>query len=674
MSKQQAKERIAKLRELISEYRYEYHVNNRSIMSEAAADGLKHELSELEAQHPDLVTPDSPTQRVAGEPLPQFVSAAHSRPMLSLNDVFDETELAAWAARIKKLAPEAKFEYFADTKMDGLACALVYEDGVLVCGITRGNGTVGEDVTQNVRTIESVPLRLRRTKESEPFLRGRTEVRGEIVMHKEDFERLNKAREEKGLPLFANPRNLAAGTVRQLDPKLVVARPLNFVAWELMRDDPKEVPTHEFAYKMLRELGLHASAHAKVLTDIPAIMKFAHYWEERRHKLPFNTDGLVVKVNDRQLYGRLGVVGKAPRGAVAYKYPAEQATTKVKDIFVSIGRTGAATPVAVLEPVVVAGSTVQMATLHNEGEVRRKDVRVGDTIIVHKAGDIIPEVVEVLKTLRTGKEEEFKMPTHCPECGTKLVKAKAEEAVWRCPNNACPARLHNQIQHYASKTALDIEGMGEKNVLTLLDAKLIKDAADLYMLTKEQLLNLDRFAEISASKLIKAIQEKKNPSLPHFIYGLGIRHVGSQTAIDLANHFGSLEKLREATVDELQQVEGVGEVVAESIMTWFANEQNQQLLAKFTNAGVVPQKVTKTGGPLKGKNFVISGTLEGVDREEAAEKIRQLGGTFQTSVGKTTTYLVLGENPGQSKVTKAEKLGTKIIDEKALEELLKQDL
>lgn len=672
MSKSADATRITKLRDLINEYRYEYHVRDRSIMSEAAADGLKHELTELEAKYPDLITPDSPSQRVAGEPLPQFVSSPHSRPMLSLNDVFDEAEVLAWEKRIQKLVPQgALVEYFVDIKMDGLACALVYEDGLLTRALTRGNGIVGEDITNNVRTLDSVPLRLRKTKAAEPFTKGRTEVRGEIVMYKKDFEVLNKEREKKGLSLFANPRNTAAGAVRQLDPKLVVQRPLHFRAWDLQRDVATEIPTNRFAYDMLAELGFLVNQNTAVLKNTKAVLKFAKDWEQKRQKLPFNNDGLVVKVNDRKVYERLGVVGKAPRAAVAFKYPAEQATTKVKDIFVSIGRTGAATPVAVLEPVVVAGSTVQMATLHNESEVRRKDVRVGDTIIIHKAGDIIPEVVEVLTKLRTGKEKPFKMPARCPECNTELVKLKADEAVWRCPNNRCPARVHNQVGHYASKAALDIEGMGEKNVLALLDAKLIRDAADLYGLTKEQLLTLDRFAEISATKLVNSIQEKKNPPFSHFLYGLGIRHVGAQTAVDLANEFGSLDKLREATVDELHAVEGVGEVVAESIVAWFADEQNQQLLVKFAQHGVAPQKVTRMGGPLSGKGFVVTGTLDGMEREEAGDKIRALGGTFQSSVGKTTDYLVVGDNPGQSKVTKAEKLGTKIIDQAALVKMLK---
>lgn len=670
MNKLQAADRIKKLRDLINEYRHEYHVNNRSIMSESAADGLKHELAELEAQFPDLITQDSPTQRVAGEPLPQFVSAAHKYPMLSLNDVFDEAELKAWEVRIQKLAPNEKLEYFVDIKMDGLACSLVYEHGVLVRALTRGNGTTGEDVTANLRTLDSVPLKLNESTNAREFLQGYTEVRGEIVMYKKDFEKLNADRKKSGLPLFANPRNLAAGTVRQLDPKLVVGRPLHFRAWDMRRENSADVPTNSFCYKTLGELGFLVNKQAELAGNIAEIMKFANKWEQKRLDLPFNTDGLVVKVNDRMVFEKLGVVGKAPRAAVAYKYPAEQATTKVKDIFVSIGRTGAATPVAVLEPVVVAGSTVQMATLHNEGEVRRKDVRVGDTVIIHKAGDIIPEVVEVLKTLRSGSEKPFEMPKNCPECNQPLHKEQAE-AVWRCQNYACPARVHNQIQHYASKAALDIEGLGEKNVLALLDANLIRDPADLYSLSKEQLLKLDRFAEISASKLIDSIAQKKNPSLSHFIYGLGIRHVGAQTAIDLANTFGDMENLTKATVEQLREVEGVGEVVAESIVTWFGGAQHQQLLAKFTNSGVVPTKVKKVeAGKLTGVGFVISGTLQALEREEAAEKIRSLGGIFQSSVGKNTNYLVLGEKPGASKVTKAEKLGTKIIDEESLLKML----
>lgn len=672
MNKEDATKRIVKLRELINDYRYHYHVLDESIMSEAAADSLKHELTLLETAYPDLITPDSPTQRVAGSPQPGFTQVEHSARMLSLNDVFDEPEIQAWQERITKLLPSAtKPEYFADIKMDGLACALVYEDGVLVRGITRGDGFVGEDVTANIRTIESVPLRLRIAPGYENFLNGRTEVRGEIVMYKADFAALNEARAAAGKPLFANPRNTAAGTIRQLDPKLVAGRRLHFQAYDLQRQEPSEVPTHAFTYEALRSLGFLANNQARVLNSISDLMKFAELWDAKRQELAFNTDGLVIKVNDRATYRRLGVVGKAPRGAVALKYAAEQATTKVKDIFISIGRTGAATPVAMLEPVVVAGSTVQMATLHNESEVLRKDIRVGDTVIIHKAGDIIPEVVEPLVTLRDGSEQPFKMPRDCPDCNTKLVKYKAEDAAWRCPNEACPSRAWKRIEHFASKSALDIEGLGEKNVIALLGAGLISDAADIYELTAEKVLQLERFAEVSANKLTAAIQAKKQPALHRFVYGLGIRHVGTQTATDLAKHFKTLQGLASATIDQLSNIEGVGEVVAESIVEWFSEPNNQLLLTKFKTAEVEPAPMKQISGKFSGMHFVVTGSLDTMGREEAAERIRSLGGTFQSAISKETDVLVVGANVGASKLAKAAKLGTKQINEQAFLELIK---
>lgn len=670
MSAQKPAERAAKLRELINDYRYNYHVLNKSIMSEAAADSLKHELSQIEADHPELITPDSPTQRVAGEAIAGFKKIRHSSRMLSLNDVFDEAEFEAWIARISKMLSGQKLEFFADLKMDGLAASLVYEDGVLTQGVTRGDGFVGEDVTSNIRTIESVPLRLRSGKNTEKFLAGRTEIRGEVVMYKKDFENLNADREKQGLAKFANPRNLAAGTIRQLDPKLTASRPLQFHAYDMLRDNPEDVPTYADAYGFIRGLGLIANREAAVFDSPKKAMDFVRHWEDRRHDLAFNTDGLVIKVNDRQAYQRLGVVGKAPRGAVAFKYPAEQATTKVKDIFVSIGRTGSATPVAILEPVVVAGTTVQMATLHNENEVHRKDIRVGDTVIVHKAGDIIPEVVEPLVKLRDGSEKKFVMPKACPECGTPLKKTKETEAVWRCPNEHCPSRAWKRVEHFGSRAALDIDGLGEKNVIALINAGLIKDPADLYRLKKEDLLKLDRFAEISAAKLVRAIQDKKHPPLPRFIYGLGIRQVGVQTAIDLANKFHTLERLSEAKFDELSEVEGIGEVVAEAIVEWFERPSNQRLLEKFKACGVEPESARPAEGPLSGKSFVVTGTLDSMSREEAAERIRALGGTFQTSVGNDTDYLVAGANVGAAKLAKAKKLGTRQVDESEFLRLL----
>jgi DNA ligase (NAD+) len=664
--------RAEKLRQQIDDYRYHYHVLNESTMSEAAADSLKHELTQIETEHPELITPDSPTQRVAGAPLPGFKQVTHSNRMLSLNDVFDENEFAAWTVRIAKLSPGSILEYFMDIKMDGLACALIYEDGILVQGVTRGDGFVGEDVTANVRTIESVPLKLRHSEKYKIFAKGRTEIRGEIVMYKKDFDMLNKQRTKDGLPLFANPRNLAAGTIRQLDPKLVANRPLQFHAYDLLREDAEEVLSNQFAYDTLHALGIKTNSMAKTAKSVKEIMEYAKGWEEKRKELPFNTDGLVVKINNRQLFARLGIVGKAPRGAVALKYPAEQSTTKLKDIFVSIGRTGAATPVAVLEPVVVAGSTVQMATLHNEDEVRRKGVLIGDTVIIQKAGDVIPEVVGPLPKLRDGSERKFKMPKECPECGTGLVKSKKDEVVWRCPNVDCPSRVSKHIIHFASKGALNIEGMGEKNVQALLDASLINDSADIYTVKKDDLLKLDRFAEVSAQKLVNAVKEKNQPSLHRFIFALGIRHIGAQTAVDLANHYKSLKKLGMATLEDLSEVEGIGEVVAESIVTWFADPLNQKLLEKFENNGVKPQQTTAPGGVLSGQKFAITGSLVSMSREEAAERIRELDGTFQSSVGKDTDYLVVGANVGANKLVKARAFDTKQISEKDLTKLLQK--
>jgi DNA ligase (NAD+) len=671
MNKNEAAKRVIKLKSLINDYRYHYHVLDESTMSEAAADSLKHELSELETEFPGLLTKDSPSQRIPGEIAKGFKKVDHKTRMVSLNDVFDIDEVDAWVKRLEKLEPGAKLEYFSDIKLDGLACSLVYEDGILVQAATRGDGFSGEDVTSNVRTMDSVPIILEKNGDLK-FLKGRTEVRGEIVIFKEEFENLNKKLAKSGSKTYANPRNLAAGTVRQLDPKLVAARPLVFFAYDLIRDDPSEVETAEFSYIKLNELGFKTSGVWEVFKDMKKLHKHIENWKEKRQSLEFNTDGFVIKLNDRILYSKLGVVGKAPRGAVAFKYPAEQSTTRLRDILVSIGRTGAATPVAILEPVNLAGSTVSMATLHNAGEIERKDVRIGDTVIVEKAGDIIPAVIKPLEELRDGSEVKFKFPTTCPECETKLVKLKEEEAVWRCPNPACPARVSRHIQHFASRGAMDIEGMGEKNVEALLGAGLIKDAADLYKLSQDEVQSLERFAELSAKNLIEAIAQKKRPTLPKFIFSLGIRQVGAQTAIDLADKFKSLDALAEASLEELLAVENIGQVVAESIATWFSDPENLELLEKFKKFGVKPQAIKEPlgNGKLKDLSFVITGSLSAMSREEAADKIRELGGTFQSSVGKGTTYLVAGGSVGASKLAKAEKFGTEVIDEQKLLELL----
>ena len=673
MTREEASERIAKLRDQINEYRYHYHVLDESIMSEAAADSLKHELTQLEEQFPDLITPDSPTQRVAGTPSSKFKKITHTQRMISLNDVFNAEEVQAWAARIQKLLPGEPIEYFADTKMDGLACALVYQDGVLAQAITRGDGRVGEDVTANVRTINSVPLKLRPHPVHPEFLIGRTEIRGEIVMHKSDFEGLNRGNEAEGKPLFANPRNLAAGTIRQLDPALVAARPLTFYGYDLLRDNPADVPTYDSAYLTIRALGLPANHRATTFETIPEVMNFVEHWDAARGDLPFNTDGLVIKVNDRAQYARLGIVGKAPRGAVAFKYAAEEATTIVKDIVISIGRTGAATPIATFDPVVVAGTTVQHASLHNADEIARLDVRVGDTVIIYKAGDIIPKVLEVLPKLRPSNSKPFHMESELKRQYPELKFVQPDgEVIYRLKNASSPILLTKAIQHFASKGALDIDTLGEKNVVALVQAELVKDPADLYTLTAGLLEELDRFGEVSAQKLTDGIQASKNPVLPRFIYALGIRHVGEQTATDLAEAFGTLQNLAQVTLDQLEAVDGIGKVVAESILAYFSSEETADLLAKFTRLGVQPQPYQKTTGPLTGVNFVITGTLEMGSRDQVAARLVALGAKEQNSVSKDTTYLIVGENPGGSKLAKAEKLGIKQIDETALNSILSQ--
>lgn len=671
MDKKTAIERIEKLRELINDYRYHYHVLDESTMSEAAADSLKHELSQLEEAFPELVTADSPTQRVAGVALDKFKKVAHKIPMTSLNDVFNREEVEAWVVRTNKLAPGATHEFFADIKMDGLACSLIYEDGVLVQAVTRGNGQVGEDVTSNVRTIENVPLRLRQSKKYGQFLKGRTEVRGEIVMYKQDFDALNKRRKAEDKPVFANPRNLAAGTIRQLDPRLVVERPLHLHAYNLLRDNPEEVPTHSFAYETLRELGITTNTQATVFSSVDEVMNFVELWDKKRHDMKFNTDGLVVKLNDRKLYEQLGVVGKAPRAAVAYKYAAEEATTIVKDIVISIGRTGAATPVAVFDPVVVAGTTVQHASLHNADEIARKDVRVGDTVIIFKAGDIIPQVQSVLLELRPKGAKKINYEAELKRQYPELEFVRPEgEAVYRVKGLTGPLILKRALQHYASRGALDIDTLGEKNVVALVDSGLVSDIADIYKLSLTDVLSLERFADLSAKNLIDAIAASKNPKLDRFIFGLGIRHVGQQTAIDLAEHFGGLEQLSKATLEDLQSIEGVGDVVAESILGWFADPDSTALIEKFYALGVQPVYESKAKGKLHGISFVITGSLESMSRDEAADTIRNLGGTFQTSVGKGTTYLVAGGKVGESKLAKAKKFGTEVIDEAALKSIL----
>lgn len=667
---QDYKERASELRKLLNTYSYEYHVLDDPSVSDAVYDGLMSELKAIEAEHPEVVTPDSPTQRVGSELKGGFKKATHQTRMLSLNDVFSREEVEAWVKRMDKLLPGRTHEFFADLKMDGLACSIIYQDGIYAQAITRGDSFVGEDVTANIKTIQSVPLRLRTVPGYETYLTGRTEIRGEVILLKKDFEALNEQRVAEGLAPYANPRNLAAGTIRQLDPNLVASRPLKFRAYDLLRDDD-DISTWGDTYKTIQQLGIAANKEASVFDSLDGVMNFIDSWDKKRTDLPFITDGLVVKVNDRKQYRDLGIVGKQPRAAVAYKYQAEQATTVVKDIVISIGRTGAATPVAVFDPVVVAGTTVQHASLHNADEIKRKDIRVGDTVVIYKAGDIIPQVESVVKELRPKDAKTFVMWSELKRQYPELEFERPEgEAVYRVVGATGPLLLRKNLEHFASKAALDIDGLGEKNVAALVDNGLVKDIADIYTITKEQLLSLDRFAEISAGKLVEAIAVKKHVPLAKFIYGLGIRHVGAQTAIDLAQAFKNLDNLGNATYQDLKNVDGVGEIVAESILGWFVDEDNQALLAKFRRLDVWPLEAKRVHGSLSGKSFVITGTLEAMGRDVAAEKIRAKGGVFQTSVAKGTTYLVMGSKAGSAKAEKARKLGTEVIDEQKLLELL----
>ena len=676
MNKVQAYDRIKKLKVIIDDYRYHYHVLDDSIMSEAAADSLKHELTLLEEQYPELITLDSPSQRVAGKALDKFSKVQHKYPMMSLQDVFDRQEVESWLGRINKLIPTGfanrqSQEFFVDLKMDGLACALIYEDGQLVQALTRGDSRVGENVTANVRTIENVPLSLRKPQHFEFLLKGRTEIRGEIVMHKKDFAELNKKREAAGEEPFMNPRNLSAGTIRQLDPRLVAERKLRFMGYDMLRENSDELLLYTEVYDGMKEVGITIGKPAETLFTVDDVMSYIERWSEKRTLLQYQTDGVVIKLNQRRLYKELGVVGKTPRGAVAFKYPAEEATTIVKDIVISIGRTGAATPVAVFDPVVVAGTTVQHASLHNADEIERKDIRIGDTVIIYKAGDIIPQVQSVILELRPKSSEKFwfthELKRQYPELE---FERPDEEVVYRVKGITGPILLKRGLQHFASKGAMDIDGMGDKNVEVLVDAGLVNDFADIYTIRRNQLKELERFADLSADNLVNAIADKKSPSLARFVFGLGIRHVGAQTAIDLANTFKKLDTLGTATYEDLKAVEGVGEIVAESILGWFVDDDNEALLAKFRQLGVWPEDVKHVGGPLSGKSFVVTGGLESMSRDQAAEKIRALGGTFQSSVAKGTSYLVMGTKAGQSKADKARKLGTEVIDEQKLIELL----
>ena len=660
-----AKARIEKLKELINDYRYHYHVLDESIMSEAAADSLKHELSQLEEQYPEFITPDSPTQRVAGKPLDKFQKVTHTSRMISLADVFSESEIRDWVARNYKLVDQGiEFTFFTDIKMDGLAMSLHYENGIFKQAVTRGDGLVGEDVTMNVKTIQNIPLKLNLDNPPEHL-----EVRGEVIIFKQDFEKLNQMQVKLGEKPFANPRNLAAGTIRQLDPRIAASRPLRFMAYDLVTPD---LPTHQKAYEFLRQIGFQTSGQDHVYTHLNEVFAEIKHLGQVRGDFLFNTDGMVIKINDRKIYSELGIVGKTPRAAVAFKYPAEESTSKVRDIVISIGRTGAATPVAILDPVEIAGSTVRHATLHNSDEIEKLDIRIGDTVIVYKAGDIIPKIKEVLLTLRPDSTAPFDYELALKNQYPELEFERPEgEVVYRVKGQDSDFILRRNLEYFASKQALNIEGLGEKNVNLLVDAGLLKSLVDLYRLQKSDLIKLERFGELSATKLLNAIEGTKQAPLAKFITALGIRHVGAQTAVALADAFQSLEALRDATEEELLKIPDIGLTVSESILAYFADEDNLKLLDGFAALGVHPVYINHDNAPLKGQSFVVTGTLTDLGREEAEDLLREKGATVTSSVTKNTTALIAGSKPGASKVTKAEKLGIKIISEAEFRELIK---
>ena len=658
MNKAEAKARIEKLRTEVERYRYLYHVLDRQEISDAALDSLKHELAQLEEQFPELVTPDSPTQRVAGEPLPAFKKVKHAVAQWSFNDAFSEEEIRAWDKRVREGLEKADVRgpvrYVCELKIDGLHTVCTYENGLLKVAATRGDGAVGENVTHNVKTIESVPLRLR-----EP---ASVIVEGEVWMSKDALLELNKKRKKAGEPAFANPRNAAAGAIRQLDPKIAAARKLDMIFYEL--SDGEQVKTQAEELERLHALGFKTDRHWKRADSIDDVIHFWKHWQEKRDTLPFWLDGVVVKVDGRAQQQALGYTGKAPRFTLALKFATEQATTVIREVNWFVGRTGALTPVATLDPVSLVGTTVTHATLHNLDEIKRLDARVGDTVIVEKAGDIIPKVLQVLPRLRPRDAKEIRAPRQCPVCGSPVERREGQVALY-CTRKQCGAQQQRQLEHFVSKTAFDIQGLGEKIVLQLMEVGLVKTPADFFRLQPEQLLELEGFADISSKKLVDAIQAKKRIAFGRFINALGIRHVGEETAHLLAREFGALEKLQQAGTEDLQNIHGIGPEAAESIHEFFCDADARRLLDDLRDAGVRPEREEKVvqSGKLAGKKVAVTGTLSGFSREEAKAAIRRAGGDWVSSVSKNTDFVVIGENPG-SKYDDAKKFGVRAVDEK----------
>jgi DNA ligase (NAD+) len=702
MDKRAIKKRIEKLRAEIEKYRYAYHVLDESLISDSASDSLKNELAKLEEQYPEFITADSPTQRVAGRPLDKFNKVKHSSPLMSLFDAFSPEDMTDWEKRLEKILDTSprpspingegvksnggvRGGYYAELKMDGLAVALVYKKGKFVLGATRGDGQTGEDVTANLKTIEAISLVLRRPTEAElknigltiesikklyQFLdEGVIEARGEAIMSNKVFKELNEKYLKDGRPKLANPRNAAAGSIRQLDSKLTAERRLDCHIYSLATD--LGLSYHEQEHKLAKLLGFKVLKENKLCRDLTEAIEFHDFWEKHRERMPFDCDGVVIVVNDLALWPKLGFVGKGPRYIMAYKFAAEEATTKIEDVIWQVGRTGVLTPTAVLTPVPVYGVTVSRATLHNLDEIRRLGLKIGDTVIIERAGDVIPKVIKVLPNLRVGEEKEIKAPKHCPRCGGAVEKVNGEVA-YRCLNNDCYAINLRRLSHWASKNAMDIDGLGPKIIEQLLNEGLVRDPSDFYKLTVGDLKPLERFADKSADNLIKAIAASKEIDLARFIFSLGIRHVGEESALTLAKYFGSLEKIKNAELEEINKIYDFGTVMALSAYSWFHDKNNLNFLAEIEKAGlkVKSMKLTAKNTAVSGKIFVLTGGLEKLTRDQAKAKIRELGGEISSSVSKNTDYVIAGADPG-SKLKKAEQLGVKVINEEEFMKLIK---
>lgn len=658
--------RLQELRRQIDHHNYRYFVLDQPEVSDAEYDALMRELRSLEEQYPELISPDSPTQRVGAAPAGAFATVRHRAPMLSLGNVFDDTELTAWHNRVSRLLGSTTFDMACELKFDGLAVAAIYEDGLFKVGATRGDGMAGEDITQNLRTIRTLPLSLPKGKAPSRF-----EVRGEVYMSRRGFQRMNRERAEQGQPVFANPRNAAAGALRQLDPRITARRPLDISVYSLGWSDDPVPNNHWDTLELFKELGFKVSAENRPCRTIEEVADFYHRWVEDREDLDYGADGVVVKVNSFALQERLGFVGREPRWAIAYKFPATQAVTKLLAIRINVGRTGSMNPYAILEPVDIAGVTVRQATLHNEDDIRRKDIRVGDWVTVERAGDVIPQVVGPVLSRRTGEEQPFVMPDRCPTCGTEVVRPEGE-AMHYCVNASCPAHFSELLKHFVSRGTMEIEGVGEAMVYALINAGLVHDIADLYSVTREDLRKIERMGEKSTDNIIRNIEASKSRPLARVIFALGIRHVGWETARILAQAFPNLDALALATAEQLQAIPSIGPKLAESIIAYFAEERNLRVIEKLKAAGVNPQEVMRQpegAMTLTGRTFVLTGRLDSLTREEAELRIRELGGSVTGSVTRKTSYVVVGADPG-TKARRAEELSVSQLSEQQLLEML----